>query len=423
MSRRLSWIKRHPALTIVAVLVLLGVAGGLWLAIAQEGKVRRADKRQDALQPFYSPPNLLPAGRVGSIIRKESLGVNVPDGGQGFRILYRSERSNGSSVAASGMVFVPPGKPPAGGWPVVAWAHPTVGMGRSCAPSRTSDPLSDVTWLGDMLQRGWIVTATDYAGLGTPGSSAYLVGESEARDVLNSVRAARNLEPGKASSRFALWGHSQGGHAVLFAATRARGYAPELKLVAAAAAAPAAELEALLAEQSGSAVNWVIGPEIFVSWPVEYPSLSRKEVGSNAALSHYRKVASECIGVRSSLEAQALNKFDSGFFKKDPSSVPSWRSALVKQTAPILPPSTPLFIAQGLKDQIVIPNTTALYAQRSCRAGSNLTMAWMGGVNHLKAASTSGPFVASWLFDRFAGRPSINTCDQPLPIAPAKASR
>ncbi len=423
MSDRYSWVRRHPALTIVGVLILLGVAGGLWLAIGYEGKVRRADKRQDALQPFYSPPNPLPAGRAGSIIRKESLGGNVPDGGQGFRILYRSERSNGSSVAASGMVFVPPGKPPAGGWPVVAWAHPTVGMGRSCAPSRTSDPLSDVTWLSDMLQRGWIVTATDYAGLGTPGSSAYLVGESEARDVLNSVRAAGNLEPGKASSRFALWGHSQGGHAVLFAAARARGYAPELKLVAAAAAAPAAELEALLAEQSGSAVNWVIGPEIFVSWPVEYPSLSRKEVGSNAALSHYRKVASECIGVASSLEAQALNKFDSGFFKKDPSSVPSWRSVLVKQTAPILPPSTPLFIAQGLKDQIVIPNTTALYAQRSCRARSNLTMAWMGGVNHVKAASTSGPFVASWLFDRFAGRPSINTCDQPLPIAPAKASR
>ncbi len=423
MPGRDSWIKRHPALTVVGVLILLGVAGGLWLAIAQEGKVRRADKRQDALQPFYSPPNPLPAGRVGSIIRKEPLGVNVPDGGQGFRILYRSERSNGSSVAASGMVFVPSGKPPAGGWPVVAWAHPTVGMGRSCAPSRTSDPLSDVTWLGDMLQRGWIVTATDYAGLGTPGSSAYLVGEVEARDVLNSVRAARNLQPGKASSRFALWGHSQGGHAVLFAATRARGYAPELKLVAAAAAAPAAELEALLAEQSGTAVNWVIGPEIFVSWPVEYPSLSRKEVGSNAALSHYRKVASECIGLLSSLEAQALNKFDSGFFQKDPSSVPSWRSVLVKQTAPALPPSIPLFIAQGLKDQIVLPNTTALYAQRSCRAGSNLEVAWMGGVGHVKAAAVSGPFVASWLFDRFAGRPNINTCDQPLPIAPAKASR
>ncbi len=419
MPDRLSWIKRHPALTIVGVLILLGVAGGLWLAIANEGNVRRADKRQDALQPFYSPPSPLPAGRVGSIIRKESLGVNVPEGGQGFRILYRSESSNGSPVVSSGMVFVPAGKPPKGGWPVVAWAHPTVGLGRSCAPSRTSDPLSDVTWLSDMLQRGWMVTATDYAGLGTPGTSAYLVGKSEANDVLNSVRAARNLEPGKASSRFALWGHSQGGHAVLFAANRARGYAPELKLVAAAAAAPAAELEALLAEQSGSAVNWVIGPELFVSWPVEYPSLNRKEVGSSAALNRYRKVAHECIGVPSSLEALALNKFDSGFFKKNPTSVPSWRSVTVKQTAPTLPASIPLFIAQGLKDQVVLPNTTALYAQRSCRAGSNLTVAWMGGVSHNKAASTSGPFVASWLFDRFAGRPNLNTCDQPLPIAPS----
>jgi hypothetical protein len=35
--------------------------------------------------------------------------------------------------------------------------------------------------------------ATDYPGLGTPGVHAYLMGESEGRAVLDSVRAARNL--------------------------------------------------------------------------------------------------------------------------------------------------------------------------------------------------------------------------------------
>ena len=44
-----------------------------------------------------------------------------------------------------------------------------------------------------MLAHGYVVVATDYEGLGTPGVHAYLVGLSEARAVLDSVRAARNL--------------------------------------------------------------------------------------------------------------------------------------------------------------------------------------------------------------------------------------
>ena len=49
----------------------------------------------------------------------------------------------------------------------------------------------------------------------------YLVGAAEGRDLLNSVRAVRELNHAGAGARFALWGHSQGGHAVLFAAQMA----------------------------------------------------------------------------------------------------------------------------------------------------------------------------------------------------------
>ena len=94
-------------------------------------------------------------------------------------------------------------------------------------------------------QRGYIVAATDYPGLGTPETHPYLVGESEARAVLDSVRAARELTG--APARFAVWGHSQGGQASLFTGIMAKSYAPELDLVGVAAAAPATELAALLA--------------------------------------------------------------------------------------------------------------------------------------------------------------------------------
>jgi acetyl esterase/lipase len=73
-----------------------------------------------------------------------------------------------------------------------------------------------------MIRRGYIVTATDYPGLGTAGPHPYLVGISEGRAVLDSVRSARNLTQGEAQKRFAVWGHSQGGQAVLYAAVIAK---------------------------------------------------------------------------------------------------------------------------------------------------------------------------------------------------------
>ena len=45
-----------------------------------------------------------------------------------------------------------------------------------------------------LVDAGYVVAATDYEGLGTPGVHPYLVGESEGRSVLDAARAARALE-------------------------------------------------------------------------------------------------------------------------------------------------------------------------------------------------------------------------------------
>ena len=99
-----------------------------------------------------------------------------------------------------------------------------------------------------MVERGYVVSATDYPGLGTPGPHPYLVGISEGRAVLDSVRAARELPGAGGGRRFAVWGHSQGGQASLYTGILAKTYAPELNLVGVAAAAPATELAKLMAE-------------------------------------------------------------------------------------------------------------------------------------------------------------------------------
>ena len=45
-----------------------------------------------------------------------------------YRFLYHSRAFDGKDVPASGVIILPYGDPPEGGWPVIAWAHGTTGV-------------------------------------------------------------------------------------------------------------------------------------------------------------------------------------------------------------------------------------------------------------------------------------------------------
>src|SRR3984957_6187911 len=163
----------------------------------------------------------------------------APAGAAAYRVLYRSTGLHDEPIAVSGIIVVPPGPAPEGGRPIVAWAHPTTGIVPRCAPSLAIFHFQQMPGLRNMVERGYIVAATDYPGLGTVGPHPYLVGISEGRAVLDSVRVARSMPGAGGGLAFAVWGHSQGGQAALYTGILAQGYAPELELVGVAAAAPA----------------------------------------------------------------------------------------------------------------------------------------------------------------------------------------
>ena len=58
--------------------------------------------------------------------------------------------------------------------------------------------------------------------------------------MVDIVRATRSIPALSAGTTFAAWGHSQGGHAALFARKVAATWAPELRMVGAVAVAPVA---------------------------------------------------------------------------------------------------------------------------------------------------------------------------------------
>lgn len=412
MRRWVRWL-------IVALAVLL--TGLLSVTVVLRGWIDVSDHQvadaQAQLDPFYTAPNPLP-GPPGTLIRTEPLSVDVP-GATAIRMLYVSERPDGTPAVSGGMAFIPDGRAPVDGRPVVAWAHPTVGMGDACAPSRSTDPLLDTdNWLNQMMQLGWIVTATDYAGLGTTGPELYLVGEAEARDVVNSVRALRAVANAQPSSRFAVWGHSQGGHAALWTGQLVHSLAPELTLVGVAAAAPAARLVDIMQAQWDTMVAWVIGPEVSISWPAADASLDVRSVMTAAGSNDFVHIADRCLTSKALvIDVGALQIEGRRFFASNPMARPAWR-AWAQAQSPITPlRQVPVFVAQGTGDEVVLPWPNAILQRDWCQAGVDLSMLWLGGVDHMKAAITAGPSAVAWIADRFAGRPAPRTCAVPAPVA------
>lgn len=151
----------------------------------------------------------------------------LPSAGVSRTIEYRTEWEPGSSATDTAVLFLPAGEAPDGGWPIVAWAHGTVGLADECAPSRTPRTDRDSAYLEHWLSQGYAVVASDYPGLGGDGLHRYLDGASAANSIVDGVRAARSAEPTLAN-RWVVVGQSQGGHAALHTAHIATTRAPEL---------------------------------------------------------------------------------------------------------------------------------------------------------------------------------------------------
>ena len=407
-------VTRGRIIGLVCILAVVTLVLGLFVS-SRISTTNEVD-RQAALQPFYTPPATI-TGAPGTIIRQEPLGITVP-GATAIRMLYVTQRSDGTPAVSSGMVFIPRTPAPSGGRPVVAWAHGTVGGGVQCAPSRSDAPTQPLHgWLPQMLSLGWIVTATDYVGLGTPGVEAYLVGQDEARDVVNSVRAARSLANADASGRWVVWGHSQGGHAAIWTGELAASLAPELHLLGVAAAAPAAELPEIMQAQWSTPIGWVIGPAVAISWPLVNPQLPTAGVISQAGLDNTARLQAACV-TDAAIEAVVRDKAGQQYFDVDPSYNSAWFGVAKAQTPPPLPSSMPMMLAQGTGDDVVLPGPNALLQNLWCAAGSNITTLWMGGVNHMTAANVAGPAVVPWINDRFHDVPAGRTCGTVPPVPP-----
>lgn len=164
-------------------------------------------------------------GEPASLVSQERIDTSIT-GARAWRVRYISRDVNGVAHEASGLVIAPD----AAGQdrPIFTWCHGTTGLGDAACPSAQPDPARElityfepratqqidfgVPGMQGFIDDGWVVCATDYQGLGTPGMHQYTVNITNARDAVYLARAARQLDAG-AGTTLGCAGWSQGGGA------------------------------------------------------------------------------------------------------------------------------------------------------------------------------------------------------------------
>ena len=387
----MGWMMRVVAVASVAVLVsVVGPAAGATPRATPGGT------------GFYTLPDLLPPAAPGTVIKAEQEPADPTRPGTTYRVMYHSKAVDGHDIAVTGLIAVPDGTPPTGGWPVVTWAHGTTGLADACAPSKSLDfEGSDF-----LVARGYEVVATDYEGLGTPGRHPYIVGQSEGRGVLDIVRAAENIPAAHASKRVLIWGHSQGGHAALWAGQIAHTWAPELDVVGTVAGAPPSQLQLVYQALKTSFFRYYL---IMAAAGINaaYPQALLDLVLTPAAIARIGVVDTAC---GSDVGTPYAGYTTESLIKADPSTVQPWKSLIAAQEPGTVKTNNPILIIQGGNDEQIPVASSLLLENRMCGFGQVVSRRIYKGQSHAGVIAVADPEMAQWIADRFAGHPAPNDC-------------
>ncbi len=394
-ARPRSRLRRIARTAAVAVLALAGV-----LVVLEGPRVLGDAAERSDLAAFYERPEGAEDGAPGTIVRSEAL-QGTPAGARAWRVMYRSTDLAGQPLVVTGVVVTPLGAAPAGGRTVLAWGHPTTGTAATCAPSRGFDPFIGIEGMRMMLDRGYTVVATDYAGMGTDGPDSYLVGATAAHTVLDAVRAARSLDGAQAGSRVVLWGHSQGGQAVLMAAEEQPDYAPELQVLAVAAAAPAADLTALVRSHLDDVSGVTIGSYAFPAYASVYgptePAARLDTVLTPAAVEALPRMNRLCLLAHLGELHRIGEPLVGDFFRVDPTTTEPWATLLRENSAGSRAVAAPVFIAQGAEDELVLPADTEAFVHAARQRGDDVHLRVLDHATHATIAYLALPALDRWL--------------------------
>lgn len=319
--------------------------------------------------------------------------------GTAFLLEHSSASATGEEVEVTSLVYRPESADET--TPVVAFAHGTTGLADQCAPSNLirEGGLGDFFLVAPLIDQGWIVVATDYQGLGTPGPHPFLVNLAAGQDLLASVVAAREAGLVGPDAPVAMFGFSQGGGAVAVAAEIAGAYAPSLDLVGAVAVAPATELSEFGISGDGDPA---LGLMVIYGYAAAYPDLDPAAVLSDRGIERLEEVESGCLNdLRRALADIAPGDLIGEGIGGDA----AWQAALDANTPGTRPTDIPIVIVHGGEDTTVPPEASVAYQRRACATGTEVGRVEYPGVNHLEVlvATDAADSIVGWLETWYSG--------------------
>ena len=363
-------------------------------------RTKSETRRELRATSFYETTSPLPPGKPGTLIRSEAFDdYDLSAEMSALRILYHSRSASDKDVVVSAVVLIPAGKPPAGGWPVIAWAHGFSGIARRCAPSLMRNILNG-PFLSMYLSLGYAVVATDYAGLGTYSRYAALDAESNAEDVVNSIPAARAATP-LLSSNWMVMGDSQGALVAIKVAERSEPFDPDfLGSVAISGVANPRDLYERMAQKSPDSMLAVLAYGI----KTVFPDFKPGDMLTDKGLATSEQIESTCgtPGNAAILGAEIL--------KPDWEKNHSVQQFLSRNEAGQKPARGPLLIIAAAADPVVPASLTSHVVDQMCRQHDHVDYEEYPEVDAGSVLGVSVREQMNWIQARFAGRAATSNC-------------
>lgn len=331
------------------------------------------------------------------------------------KMTYRSTSGlDDRPTEVSGVVVVPPGPAPRGGWPVLAVGHILTGTVPQCAPSLAAELGGYASILAVFASKGYVVTMSDYEGLGVEGLQHLpLQAATLGNNLIDSVRAARRIVP-SASDRWAAYGIGEGGLAAWAAADRASTYGAGTQMVGAVALSPYANM----AGMADAAAQGTLPREQYYLYLSVLQSLSNSPAQLNID-EYVTPFARENVDVTSKCAPLDPKSIVDAVAALGPDDVRPGSDAAatrlrdeIESAAVPLPsagPAAPVLVVYATEDQSVGAESIANAVRAACQRGNPVEVnRRVGDVNTGNDLVTQ--LSLSWLEQRFDGQALVDPC-------------
>ena len=368
---------------------------------------------------FYRPPSDLDSLPPGALIRSRAvrlgfLGVLPQPNMSAWQLAFRSSDLHGRAEVAVTTVIAPKAHGPSAPRRLVAYQCAIDAVSDRCFPSYClrlgavvpgALPPLELTQIGFLLERGFVVSVADHEGLG----GVFGAPREPGHRVLDGIRATLAFEPVQlaADTEVGLFGYSGGGMASAWAAEMAPSYAPELNIVGAVLGSPVGDPGEAFLKLNRTLFAGL--PALVIAGLAKvYPELSRVIDGHTTVEGRLRLMRLEDLTTAQAVIAYRFDDFDDFLDAPlaDVLALPEVLEVIADLRLGARTPECPLLVVQAVHDRIIDVLDVDAQVDRYVEGGATVRYVRDLFSEHMGLMLIAQPLMISWLEARFSSPPT-----------------